>query len=771
MIGRALRAIGKSDRKVVAVFAIDRAAASALVDYLRTQLRLPVWLYTLEEPGRETREQCAHVTVNASGAGLWLAAQRELWPYRVALSLTEWNNKTGHWALKVAPFTIPLFRALILNEDGGYFSGTPRMVFVYNWLRARRFVDDAVARAVDITQGIALWIFAFFAQWNSAFSRAVFRRIRGTEPLSLTAVTCGSGTVVYQYREREWDAASIDALVQTSEARWIYFCREGQRKDARDLEALFSSEFTFVASRQHAVRSWRKLLFATAPFRQLQPGEVSSVYAPVSPGMLADVAKLRALGVPALKSFGSNWFLLFHRAAAAGWHSDSLGSGEPTTELAAVPFDEADFVKTLLAEPETRRLQPQATALARGNIARGLTFPRPWRGLPRVLVVSPYLPYPLSHGGAVRMWNLCRCLSDRVDFVLACFREQGDVVEYETLQQVFRQIYVVDIDEKHRNPLLPKQVNGYTSSSMRALIGTICEQLPIDLVQVEYTQMAAYREAAASTPALLVEHDLTFSLYQQLAESQKTQEATREYERWLAFERERLRAFDAVWTMSELDRSRAVAEGSPEQRTFAVPNGVDLGRFRCPPADAESQRILYVGSFRHLPNFLAFQELCSRIMPQVWMVMPDATLEVVAGPNHRDHWPGTQDVDRRVTVHGFVQNLGPLYSAAAIVVVPLPVSAGTNIKLMEALACQRAVVSTPVGCAGLALRDGQHLLIRDLGPEFGEAICALLRDPAQRDLLATSGLSQARERFSWSAIAATAYQTYEAIVPSWRTSR
>ena len=771
MIGRVLQAIGKSDRKVVAVFAVDRAAAAALVEYLRAQVKLPVWLYTPEEPALETREQCASVTVNASGVGLWLTAQRELWPYRVALSLTDWNNKPGHLALKLAPFTIPLFRALIRNEDGGYFPGTPRMVFVYNWLRARRFLDDAAARAVDIARGAALWLFAFFAQWNSALSRAAFRRIRGTEPLSLTAVQSGSGTVVYQYREREWDAARIQALVQTTGARWIYFRREGEREDSNDLEALFGSEDLFVASRQHAVRSWRKLLFATAPFRKLQPGEVSRVHAPVSPGMLADVAKLRALGVPALKSFGSNWFLLFRRAAAAGWHSDSLGSTDPATELAAVPFDEAEFVKTLMEEAETRRLQPRTPSLSRGTIARGLNSQLPWRALPRVLVVSPYLPYPLSHGGAVRMWNLCRCLSNRVDFVLACFREQGDLVDCQTLRQVFRQVYVVDVDEKHNEPSLPKQVNGYTSSSMFGLVGSLCQERQIDLMQVEYTQMAAYREAAPDTPALLVEHDLTFSLYRQLAESQNTQEATHEYERWLAFERERLHAFDAVWTMSELDRQRAMAEGSPEQRTFAVPNGVDLDRFRCPPGDAASQRILYVGSFRHLPNFLAFQELRSRVMPQVWSAMPDATLEVVAGPNHMEHWPGTHDLDRRITVHGFVQDLLPLYSAAAMVVVPLPVSAGTNIKLMEALACQRAVVSTPVGCAGLELQDGQDLLIRDLGPEFGEAICALLRDPARRNLLATNGLAQARKRFSWSAIAATAYQSYEAIVPSWRTLR
>ena len=61
-----------------------------------------------------------------------------------------------------------------------------------------------------------------------------------------------------------------------------------------------------------------------------------------------------------------------------------------------------------------------------------------------MLVVSPYLPYPLSHGGAVRIYNLCRALGSRMDFVLACFREKTDAVDYAKLHEVFREVYVVD---------------------------------------------------------------------------------------------------------------------------------------------------------------------------------------------------------------------------------------------------------------------------------------------------------------------------------------
>jgi len=797
LIQKVLRALGKTDRKVVAVFAATAPSARALVDYLRTNLDLPIWLYTLVEPSPDTAQQCTRVVIERSAPSLWWRAQRELWTHQVALAATEWDGSGRQRLLKLTPFTIPFFRALVRNEDGGYFPGTPRKVVHYTKLAWQRWFRNAAIRGGEVALGSVLWVFAFIAQWCSPLSRAVFQRIRGTRHLSLIAPPTGTGVVTHRYAGRNWDPHAITELLRDSGARYIFFQRDDDRSDSADLLPLFRDPDTFVISRQHAVRSWRKLLFATAPFRRLQPDEWTRVFAPVSPAMLVDAAKLSALGVPALASHGSNWFVLFYQAAAAGWNSYSVGQSATPTELPAVPYDEAEFVKTVIEDPALRALshiemtdvgsanmgsanmvvpahgrhvsaRHMSARLSQGNIAQSIHPGPGFRCLPRVLIVSPYLPFPLSHGGAVRIWNLCRALSDRVDFVLACFREQADVIQYSTLHQVFREVHVVDIDEKHHDPALPKQVNGYESSAMRELIWTLCTEQPIGILQVEYTQMARYREAAPNIPAILVEHDLTFTLYRQLSETQKTSAAKREYKNWLTFERERLRAFDAIWTMSGLDRDHALAEGSPDGGTFAIPNGVDLARFHCPLVDPASHRVLYVGSFRHLPNYLAFEELRTRIMPEVWKTLPDATLDVVAGPQHLEHWPGAREVDRRITIHGFIENLVPLYAAAAVVVVPLPVSAGTNIKLMEALSCQRAVVSTPVGCAGLELQDGRDLLIRDLGPGFARTVSDLLTDAAVRNTVANNGLQQARERFSWNAISDDAYDSYCAVNPSWQ---
>src|SRR5262249_53940762 len=151
----------------------------------------------------------------------------------------------------------------------------------------------------------------------------------------------------------------------------------------------------------------------------------------------------------------------------------------------------------------------------------------------RILLITPFLPYPLSHGGAVRIYNLCRALADRVDFVLVAIREKHDVTEYDKLNEIFREVHIVDIDERvSKDDRIPVQVRGHQSRAMRALIGDIARRWQPDLLQIEYTHMAGFRDAAPQIPALLVEHDLTFSLYRQLADTKPSAAAETEYRRW-----------------------------------------------------------------------------------------------------------------------------------------------------------------------------------------------------------------------------------------------
>jgi hypothetical protein len=201
-------------------------------------------------------------------------------------------------------------------------------------------------------------VFAFFAQWNSWLSRLVFQQMRGTATLTIaTSRAREDGIVRYEFRDREWRHKEIEELLRGTDARWVLFEQAGvEHEGVGDMLPLFNDPRAFAVSRQDAFRGWQQLLFPTAPFRRLQTGEATQVFAPVSNQILVEREKLLGLRVPDLTGYGSSWYVLFWKAAAAGWRSYSTGSERKPVELPGVPFYEAQFVYKLLVEPDLARL-------------------------------------------------------------------------------------------------------------------------------------------------------------------------------------------------------------------------------------------------------------------------------------------------------------------------------------------------------------------------------------------------------------------------------
>ena len=744
-------------RKVIAVFGCEEG-----VTYVRRGAPgIPVWYFGIESPAAETAALCERVSVDPDAAALIARAREELSPMWVALSVVAWHGGGGSWALKLAPFVIPPFRAIVHNQNGGIFAATPAAVALHLARRVGDAAHSGARRVRDVSRGLPFAAASVLAKWFGFAFRCAFARIHGSGPLTLAVpTTAGEGVVTFRYRHRQWNRGDLECAVRNSTSRWILLLEGDAEASAEELLAPFDDPRTFAVARQEAYRNWRAEIFSTSPFRTLQRGEFSQTLAPVSHAILVDRTKLEALGVPRSLVPGTALLLLYWKAAAAGWRSYGMGGARALKPSAHWPFEDAEFIFRTLLDPHLRALGPREADLARGSIAQD-RMPAPARaGRPRVLVVSPYLPYPLSHGGAVRIYNLCRALSGEVDFLLACFYEKGDQVHYDKLHEVFREVYVVDRDEHASHDMsLPEHVREHESRSMSALVGALCRERRVDILQIEYTQMARFREAAPQVPSILVEHDLTFSLYRQYALNDPSPARAADYERWLAFERRCFQAYGSVWTMSAEDRLSAIEEGSPASTTVAVPNGTDIARFvpRDEPVDAPE--VLYVGSFRHKPNVIGFERLFQEVMPRVWKQFPKVRLRVVGGPAHTRFW--RESSHPRVEVHGFVEDLRPLYARAAVVVVPLLVSAGTNIKVMEAMAVGKPVVSTPVGCAGLGLEDGRDILIRNDFTSFADAVCALLGDPSMRAAIAANARRTVEQRFSWEAISRSAYQSYE----------
>ena len=341
-------------------------------------------------------------------------------------------------------------------------------------------------------------------------------------------------------------------------------------------------------------------------------------------------------------------------------------------------------------------------ALTNGDVA---VFPgRARTGKPVVLIATPYLPFPLSHGGAVRIFNLMREAAREFDLVMIAFQEQWQPPAAELLGLCCEITIVRRIGSHYRvSSTRPDTVEEFDSLTFHAAVRETVRKWHPGVVQLEWTQMAVYAADCAPAKTVLVEHDITFELFEQMAgQSEQAQ-------RWRTFETNAWGNVDAVVVMSEKDRARV---GS---RATVIGNGVDLDRYQPPNEPPEPNRLLFIGSFNHLPNRSGIEWF----LREVWPLLNGLTLHIIAGVE-------TSLAAPNVEVEGFVPDVRPAYRRASVVIVPLTESAGTNIKVLEALAMGKPIVSTSVGMNGL---DVPGVVVADSPLDFGNAIRASLRNP------------------------------------------
>ncbi len=379
----------------------------------------------------------------------------------------------------------------------------------------------------------------------------------------------------------------------------------------------------------------------------------------------------------------------------------------------------------------------------------------------RVAILSPYFPYPLAHGGAVRIYHLLKEAARDFDIFLFAFAKDPTSQEYAPLAELCARIAVVS-PPHYREPrwstLDPPETREFRSEPMSRLLRSAVADFHIELIQVDYTQLASY------SGDILVEHDVTFDLYRQLYERNRSVSAWWNYVRWRRFETRAIRRFRRVVAMSQEDARILDAKS-----VCIIGNGVDLDRFR-PAPERPGQRLLFVGSFNHFPNVQAYQFFYGSIWPLLRERFPEMTLTVVAGRDHVFYWnrftgEEAPSSDTRIVLLDFVRDVRPLYEDCNLVIVPTRVSAGTNLKVLEAMAMGRAVVSTTRGCAGLGLGHESSVWIADDAESFARGITRLMIDDAERALLARAARSIAERDFDWRILGDKQRSLYRQLLP------
>ena len=294
-------------------------------------------------------------------------------------------------------------------------------------------------------------------------------------------------------------------------------------------------------------------------------------------------------------------------------------------------------------------------------------------------------------------------------------------------------------------------IKKYESRAMRREIVEREQQGAFDLLVCDFLAPAA-NVPALTTPTVLFQHNVEAMIWKRHYEVQtnpvKKAYLYGQWQKMRRFEREMCRRFDSVIAVSADDREQMKSEYGAEA-VFDVPTGVDVEFFR-PSGDVKPapHSLVFTGSMDWLPNDDAIRYFTREILPLIKSKVPDVKLTVVG----RNPAPALVDLskeDSSLIITGRVDDVRPYMENAAAYIVPLRIGGGTRLKIFEAMAMEKAVVSTTVGAEGLPLTNGVELLLADEPETFAAAVVSVLADSAYANDLGQRAASVVREKFGW----------------------
>ena len=387
---------------------------------------------------------------------------------------------------------------------------------------------------------------------------------------------------------------------------------------------------------------------------------------------------------------------------------------------------------------------------------------------PSVLAVTSEMPWPLDSGGHLRSFHLLRTLADRFDVRLVVPSTGGDEAGRAALEAAGVGVRLVPVSPRkplgeatrvvscalRREPYV--MFGRHRRGAVAAALAAEAARLRPDVFYLDHLDSFVYRTLLPRTPAVVDLHNVYSTLADRAAVEQRfwplrvylKREARLLHQR----ERHAMRQTDAVLATSDEDIRLFASLGG---RTVLVPNGVDCSAYADLPTGrpAGVADILYVGAMSWSPNAAASVFLAREVMPRVRAVIPHARLRIVGRG-------ATEEVKALascpgVDVLGEVAAVQPHLRESALLAVPLEAGGGTRLKILEAFAAGLPVVSTAVGCEGLRVTNGEHLVIAER-PAFADALIAALSESNRGERLATNARIRVRELYDWTTVGAAA---------------
>lgn len=393
----------------------------------------------------------------------------------------------------------------------------------------------------------------------------------------------------------------------------------------------------------------------------------------------------------------------------------------------------------------------------------------------KILMLTPYLPYPLLSGGQIRTYNLLKKLAHKHRITL--FALIKDESERQYIPELEKYCAKVKVFKRSRSPFTFTNIiktafstypflviRNHVPETIKAVEKELSEE-EYDLIHAETFYMMPHIPQT-KVPVILVEQTIEYLGYESYAK--KAHPSIRpllniDIKKIKQWERHFWRRADTLIVMSDADKHFIAKEIGTPDKIEVVSNGVDTEWFNQKRRrQLENPTVLSVGTFKWLPNVEAVEFLVSKVWPLLKQQVEQVHLWIVGNaPTHQVL--AYEQQDSAIKVSGGIPDIRDAFKAADVLVAPVFSGKGTRYKVLEAMASGTPVVATQIAVEGLGVVDGKHVLIANSAAEMADQTAKLLHNEQLRENLARRAKEFVTEHYDWKNISIkldTVYQQY-----------
>lgn len=378
-----------------------------------------------------------------------------------------------------------------------------------------------------------------------------------------------------------------------------------------------------------------------------------------------------------------------------------------------------------------------------------------------VLLLTQVLPYPPDSGPKVKTYNVLKYLAQHHEVTLVSFVRGDQSADIEHLKRYCRAVHTVPMDRGAANDAVamtrslasgqPWMMVRDDRRAMRELVDRVVRETAFDVAHADQLNMAQYAARVPEARKVLDAHNALWLLYKRLAETMSAGPRKllldRDWKLLKTYEGRICRDFDGVLAVSNEDKAALLeavqaAAGAVNEadarKMVVIPIAVDGDEVTPVQRNACANHILHIGTMYWPPNIDGINWFIAEVLPLVRRECPDVVFDVV-GARPPQSLVELSKQDPRINATGYVDDPAPFLKQAGVMVVPLRAGGGMRVKILNAMAQALPIVTTTLGCEGIAVESGKHALVADQPEAFARATLALLGDRARSDELGRNG--------------------------------